>query len=203
MTTAQVDAQRLARVIDLLRDETLSSLRVLDLACRVGVFSAGLGELGATVLGVEGRRENLAQAPAVAGVTYECADVRSVSKETHGVFDVTLCLGLLYHLDAASAHDLLFNVARMTRTLVIVDTHVDRDGRDTVEVAGHRYQGHLYQDFDTPWGSIGNSQSFWFTSASLLALMKAVGLANAEQLDTPDFTNGEGRAWFTAWGSAE
>lgn len=95
------DRQRLARVIDLIRARTpLEGLRVLDLACRTGVFTAGLAAEGADVLGIEGRGGNLAHASEGRGITYLHEDVRDLSVAEHGSHDVTLCLGILYHLYA-------------------------------------------------------------------------------------------------------
>ena len=42
----------------------------------------------------------------------------------NGEFDAVLCTGLLYHLEADSVFELLANLRRMCRSLVIVDTHV-------------------------------------------------------------------------------
>ena len=58
------------------------------------------------MVAIEGREANAAKARVAAEVLglerleIRVEDVRELSAERHGTFDVVLCLGLLYHLDA-------------------------------------------------------------------------------------------------------
>ncbi|MCU1243191.1 MAG: hypothetical protein JWO71_3917 [Candidatus Acidoferrum typicum] len=72
----------------------------LDAGCGVGFFSRILEECGLDVSGFDGRPENVAEArrrfPAIA---FETGDVESAEILKLGAFDLTLCFGLLYHLE--------------------------------------------------------------------------------------------------------
>lgn len=166
--TAPGDAERVAGVLDIIWDRSVGTLptRVLDLACRAGAFSTALAEAGMDVLGIEGRAENLAMVPAGSKARFEQADVRELSVERFGQFDVTLCLGILYHLDAADALALLKAMREVTAGYAIIDTHVG-PGSTTATVEGKLYHGALYGEPAGWWSSIANPTSFWFTPESL------------------------------------
>jgi len=72
----------------------------LDAGCGVGFFSRILQECGLDVRGFDGRAENIAEArrrfPAI---PFELGDVESAEILKLGRFDLTLCFGLLYHLE--------------------------------------------------------------------------------------------------------
>lgn len=196
------DRERPAYVLDLIRDRVvLHGLRVLDLACRAGAFSTVLADAGAQVLGVEGRIENLTMAPARPTLRYALGDVRDLSRERHGTFDVTLCLGILYHLDAADALALLRAMRDVTEPggFAIVDTHVGED-QDVVWVGDRPYRGHRYSEpSDGWWSAIGNPSSWWFTPESLDDALTHAGWTTLEHLPGVRWP-GEppGRHWLVA-----
>ena len=72
----------------------------VDAGCGVGFFSQVLHECGVNVCGFDGRAENIAEArrrfPAIA---FEQGDMESAEICKLGTFDLTLCFGLLYHLE--------------------------------------------------------------------------------------------------------
>lgn len=72
----------------------------LDAGCGVGFLSRILQECGLDVSGFDRRAENIAEArtrfPAIA---FETGDVESADILKLGGFDLTLCFGLLYHLE--------------------------------------------------------------------------------------------------------
>lgn len=209
MDTAQADAMRLDRVKTLILEcfSSISGLRILDLASRVGAFSDPLAREGASVLGIEARQENIDQAPPITpglDLHYECDDVRSVTAAVTGTFDVVLCLGLLYHLDAKSARDLLLELAQMS-TLLILDTHISTAGETITHLhSGHRYTGHIYADYtDSPWGSYKNETSFWFTIESLTDLLTDCGFRDVKLIAGRAWPGeSSDRFWFTAEGCA-
>jgi hypothetical protein len=170
------DRPRIAHVLQLIEQYAPTGpLRALDLACRTGAFSVAVGGQGIKVLGIEGRQDNLDEAPRHPNVTYELADVRTLSRERHGIFDVVLCLGLLYHLDAQSALNLLRVMAEVTTGIAILDTHISCNGTDVTEVEGHTFSGHAYPEPDGLWSSIGYAASWWFTPPSLQELTALAG----------------------------
>ena len=99
---------RLRRFIQAVSDSArrpLGELRVLDLACLEGMFAVELARMGASVVGIEGREANVAKARlakevlGLENLEFHQDDVRNLSEERYGRFDVVLCLGILYHLN--------------------------------------------------------------------------------------------------------
>jgi tRNA (mo5U34)-methyltransferase len=108
---------------------SLAGKRVLDLGCNAGFWSLAAAEAGCEfVLGIDGRARHLEQARLVMEArrvdpmrfTFRHADV--FEYEPAEVFDVVLCLGLLYHLDRPV--ELFERLGRWTRELAVVDTTV-------------------------------------------------------------------------------
>jgi len=99
----------------------LTGLRVLDLACAHGYYSFEMARLGAQVLGIEGRESWLENArrtkqeASIPNVEFVQDDVRNLSKEKYGEFDIVLCLGILYHLDAPDVFEFLGRVFEVCR----------------------------------------------------------------------------------------
>jgi 2-polyprenyl-3-methyl-5-hydroxy-6-metoxy-1,4-benzoquinol methylase len=116
---SQMDS-RLRRFLQIASDitgEPLEMLRVLDLACLEGHYSIEFALHGANVLAIEGREGNLAKArfvkEALSLNNLELAldDVRKLDQDRHGVFDVVLCLGILYHLDTPGVMDFVEKIS--------------------------------------------------------------------------------------------
>jgi hypothetical protein len=120
-------------------------------------------------------------------------DVRDLSATRHGTFDVTLCLGILYHLDAADALRLLAAMREVTKRFAVVDTHIG-DSDVTVTVDGRDYHGWWFtESLSHPWSAIDNPASWWFTAESLVAACHATGWTEVTQVpgqgwagETPD-----------------
>lgn len=176
------EADRVAYALKLVRERAdLDGLRVLDLACCHGAFATAFAEVGADVLGIEARQENLDHAPP-SSVRYELGDVRDLSAAKHGTHDVTLCLGILYHLDAEDALALLTAMREVTDRFAVIDTHVGLE-RSVVTVAGRMFRGFWYQEAPTePRAAIGNSRSWWFADGSLDDALRATGWTGIERI---------------------
>jgi hypothetical protein len=187
--------QRVDRIVRAVRDASarpLSQLRVLDLACYEGAFGVALAQQGASVLGLEARPEHVAKARFAAEALglerceIEQADVRELSRDRHGEFDVVLCLGILYHLDAPDCFELAQRVADVCTGVAVVETQVGLTRPLTVTWRGREYHGKSYpEDISQPGASKDNPQSFWPTRPSLLNLMGDVGFTSVSELLTP------------------
>lgn len=149
-----------------------SGLTVLDLACRTGSFCHALASQGHWVTGIEGRQSNLDKAHIHPNIEYELGDVRDLRLDVQ--FDVTLCLGLLYHLTAQDALNLLRTLRIVTRQFVILDTHVSTAEEQT-ELESRTFYGHSYPEPEGEWASIKNETSWWFTEDSLQDLLTLAG----------------------------
>src|SRR6266853_3907717 len=116
----QGDEVKLRRVLQIVADTTkrpLNSLRLLDLACHEGIYAIEFARHGTSVLGIEGREAHIEKARFVKDVLslnnldIVQDDVRNLSKEKYGSFDVVLCLGILYHLEVPDVFKFIENIA--------------------------------------------------------------------------------------------
>ena len=111
--------------IDFIRSLGVSfaGLRVLDLGCGVGHFAQMYSSLGASVVAVDGREDNVREMarlyPAIEG---RVGDVQTMDLGVLGSFDVVHAFGLLYHLDSPVAA--LRRMERVCRRLLLVETIV-------------------------------------------------------------------------------
>lgn len=101
-------------------------------------------------------------------LTVEQRDVRDVDVRDIGEFDVVLCLGLLYDLDAPERFELMERVASLTRSLALVETQIALNGRRVESFGGHSYRGRDYaEDTRMHGASVRTERSFWMTRPSL------------------------------------
>lgn len=193
------NAVKVRRVLQLTADlgGSLPELRILDLGCGEGVYAIEAGLHGAQVVAVDARDERMRHGIACAerhgldNVVFRREDVRSVAPETHGEFDVVYCLGLLYHLEAADALELLATVRSLCRRLFVVDTLIALEPEDEVEgYAGRRVREH--EDGDPPevrlsrvLRSVDNTFAFRFTRDSLVRAVRAAGFSSVLECHVP------------------
>jgi len=167
-------------------------LRILDLACDEGNFAIQLAQLGAAeVVGVEARDHvkravERGKTLGLDNARFEQGDVRAITAETHGTFDVVLCLGILYHLDTPHVFAFAENLAGVTGRFAIIETNVSLSKRRKEMHEGREYWGKSYpEDLAMPGASIDNPQSFWPTKASLLNLLQRVGFTTVSEVHIP------------------
>lgn len=170
----------------------ISEMRILDLGCEEGAFGLEFARHGAEVLAVDGRDAHVRRADFLAeavGVQDRfqslLADVRDLSADEHGRFDLVICLGLLYHLDQVDLLPFAKLMASMSTWATLVQTQIALRPRDRVDVDGQSYWGHPY--FEHPrestaehregqaLASLTNPESFWLTRPSLTNLLTDVG----------------------------
>jgi SAM-dependent methyltransferase len=192
--------QRVERVVQVISDisgDRVSDSRVLDLGCYDGNCAIAVGRLGAReVIGIEGRAENLSPGIAVrdaeglSQVQLITDDVRSLSVERHGKFDVVLCLGILYHLDAPAVFEFARQVASVCRGYALIETQIGLTRKAREEWEGRRYEGFWYpEDPSQPGAALDNPRSFWPTKASLLNLLADVGFTSVAEVLSPPVTS--------------
>jgi tRNA (mo5U34)-methyltransferase len=112
-----------------LTPERSGRLSCLDVACHEGFFSIELAKRGVRqVLGIDVREESLQKARFVAQVLdiqnarFQQLNAEEISPEITGEADITLFLGLLYHLENPMM--CLRRTAAVTKEVCIVETQV-------------------------------------------------------------------------------
>jgi SAM-dependent methyltransferase len=180
-------------------------LRIIDLGCLEGLHSIELASRGAAVLGVEGRQANVAKAEfsrrvlSLDSLEFRQDDVRDVTKERYGEFDVVLCMGILYHLDTPDLFAFLEHVADICNGIAIVDTQFTYTGDQTRTYKGRQYYGTLFTEHasEAPteqrlakgWASLDNANSFWLTRPSLFNVLAHVGFTTVFECNIPTEVN--------------
>ena len=201
------DEFRLRRVMQIVNDLAsgpLHNLRVLDLACLEGMYAVELARRGARVVAIEGREANLAKAAFVKRVlnleTMQLIhdDVRNLSREQHGEFDIVLCLGILYHLEAPDVFTFLERIREVCSGFVIIATHTSLDPIEAETYKGRSYWGRWMPEHPPDstreerdrklWSSLDNVKAFVLTKPSLYNLLAHVGFTTAFQCRIPPET---------------
>ena len=201
-------------VSDILR-QPLHTLRGLDLGCLEGGYSIELARHGTTMVGVDAREANLAKARfaasklALDNVEFINEDVRNLNSDTHGTFDVILCIGILYHLDAPDVFRFLQALSTMCTGMLIIDTHVSVIPNIKLTYEDHPYWGWYFEEHPPGtsaiqkvsklWASLDNDKSFWFTRPSLVNFLNRCGFSTIVENMHPALANrANDRAGFIA-----
>lgn len=194
-------SRRIVQAVADLARRPLTGLRVLDLACAHGAYSFEMANLGAHVLGIEGRASWLQHARRAkqdgdwSNVEFVQDDVRNLSKAKYGEFEIVLCLGILYHLDAPDVFDFVGQIADVCREFAIIETHFASQPRVSHEWRSKQYwgmstlehaAGATSEDKLNELGvSLDNEQAFWFTQPSLCNLLRHVGFTSVYDCRNP------------------
>ena len=179
------------------RFDTTYPLKVLDLGCLEGGISIYFAQRGFSTYGVDIRDSNLKKCRFVAdelmlrNCQWELADVTDQDFWNQlPPFDLIICSGLLYHLDAPSLPTLTSNIFSHLKDsgLLIIDTNITSklEARYTVNADLSLY-GRYYNEFhesaslqertDSIWSSYHNDKSFWLTERSLTNLLSYSGFS--------------------------
>ncbi|MCW3082648.1 MAG: hypothetical protein JWP12_14 [Bacteroidetes bacterium] len=204
----QIPHTRLKRIVQLSKDlvgKPLSECRVLDLGSLDGQFSIEFAMQGAQVLGVEIREASISKAIfcrdvlGLKNLEFRQGDARDISVATHGMFDIIICSGLLYHLTAGDAIALINKMHEMSNKLAIVDTHIALEPIHPYGKDGVSYHGVLQIEHDKKdeqslkatrlWASWDNPESFWFTRPSLVNIFTKAGFSSVYECFAPAHVN--------------
>lgn len=192
------DEFKVRRVIQNIKDLTKKDfhrLKILDLACLEGMFGLECARQGAEVTFIDIRDVNLRKVEFVAkahdlkNITTAKADVRDISAEKFGKFDVILCFGIFYHLDKSDLFGFVKNMHDMADEFVFFDTHITEKNKEHFRAGNVDYWGKSYREHKsnaTPeeiesdlWKSFGNTYSFILTKSSLIRMIQQAGFTSA------------------------
>jgi 2-polyprenyl-3-methyl-5-hydroxy-6-metoxy-1,4-benzoquinol methylase len=213
---AEGQDQRVRRAVQTVSDlsgSRLKGLRVLDLGCGEGGFTLEFGKQGAEVVGIEGRPALVAKAEfardalGIRHVAIVRGDVRRLSAEEFGFFDVVLALGILDRLDAPAVFDVVKRTASVCKGFTLIEARLAARAR-----VSHVFEGALLrgtsqrehtasstraQRLAAEDRSLDSERSFHLTRESMLSLLARTGFSSiAESLDP---AAAEVSPWFAAF----
>jgi SAM-dependent methyltransferase len=202
---------KVRRIMQMTRDlgaKAFGELRILDLGCGEGVYAIEAGLRGAEVVAVDARSQRMDEGRACAerhgldNVRFLQQDVRRLTAERLGQFDVVYFLGLLYHLDETELLPVLEIVHGLCRNLLLIDTLISLDATDAFEWRGERYLGQRcreHEDADPPdvrrgrlLRSMDSTFAFRLSRESLFAALHRVGFTSVYECQVP-FEPGKAR----------
>ncbi len=199
---------------------SLDGMRVLDVACAEGEHSIRFASMGASVIGVEGRRLYLERAKFAAEVNgvasrteFRLGDVRAMSQNELGSFDLVIASGILHHLNIEAFFPFLHSLAALTNDTCIIYTHistplaVERHRLDGPVTCKEGYEGYLFREHKDGAtddekrkqvrASLDNTHSFWSNEASFNKALVDVGFSSVFRSVKPhmfsNFENGSYR----------
>ena len=155
----------------------MKGMHVLDVGCNAGFFSLAMKKLGANyVLGIDSEHYIrqamfLRDIKKIEGVDFKVDSIyrfRNLNK-----FNLTLCLGLLYHLK----HPFLAlkKISECTSNIILVETEALVDTKDTNKI---QFIEHNYRDDWTNWWIFGEE--------CLKGMLRSVGFKYVMSYAYPD-----------------
>jgi SAM-dependent methyltransferase len=199
---AEGDAVRVRRVVQIVTDlaaPRVKGLRILDLACGEGGVALELGKQGAEVVALEAspalaeKAEFARDALRLSRVTVVRGDVRRLTPEEHGYFDVVLALGVLDRLDAPAIFDAVRRLASVCKGFALVEARLTGRPRVTETYDGMRLRGAARREPR----SAANASCFVLARASFLELLTRYGFSSI--VETLDPHAVEDAPWFAAF----
>lgn len=188
----------------------LSGKRIIDLGCLEGGYTATFARMGAEkAVGIEARNLNFERCMLVKrclkldNLTFYKEDVKNITTEQFGKFDIVFASGILYHLD--DPFTFLKNVYDLTLDFALIDTHVAHKDfyahSCSKKLIQRTFNGNTYTGrvaFEYPeekgrsgeienllWAAYSNPTSFWLTEESLVQMLKDIGFEHVVKVNTP------------------
>jgi len=165
------------------------------------VYAIEAGLRGAEVVAVDARSQRMDEGRACAerhgldNVRFLQQDVRRLTREHLGRFDVVYFLGLLYHLDETELLPVLEQVCDLCGHLLLIDTLISLEAPDAFEWGGEPYRGQRWRehgDTDPPevrlarlLRSVDSPFAFRLSRESLLAALHRVGFTSVYECRVP------------------
>jgi 2-polyprenyl-3-methyl-5-hydroxy-6-metoxy-1,4-benzoquinol methylase len=197
----EVRLRRITQIVFDLMGGTVENARILDLACLEGLFAIEFARHKANCVGIEGREANIEKARFVKDVlslnNLELFqdDVRNLSVEKYGRFDVVLCLGILYHLDQPDVFTFMERLSDVCQKVCIVDTRITLRPKTHVKYKDQTYFGETGEEHDAGdskenklarlWASLDNTENFYLSRATLCNALSHAGFTSIYQCNVP------------------
>jgi len=171
-----------------------SEVTCLDMGCNEGYVGFEIAKRGAkAVVGFDARAANIEKAEFVnrhlrlPNITFHVGDVEALTPESYGVFDLTLCLGLLYHLE--SPIDVLRRARAVTTELCVIDTQVLKPGPTVSAIWGPQVEETedvigILEEPKCDWNPLASTRSISLVPnrSALFTMLRHVGFTDVRQL---------------------
>ncbi len=145
------------------------------------------------MVGFDARAQNIEKAEFVnkrlelPNVTFHVGDVAQLTPESYGVFNLTLCLGLLYHLE--NPMDILRRLRAVTTELCVIDTQVLKPGPAVSAIWGPKVEETedvigLLEEPKHEWNPLASTRSISLVPnrPALFTMLRHAGFADVRQL---------------------
>lgn len=176
-------------------------IRALDIGCLEGGISIWLAKLGCQVVGLEIRDPHLrkarfaARALDLGSVSFVKGDMLRIQEYCLGLFDVIVCGGTLYHVNAPDLIPFAQQLNAMCSGITIFDTHISDVEREVFrsdgipDIYGRSFVEHLPagggDKVSKMWASSENDFAFWPTERSLANLLLSAGYFSISRAVAP------------------
>jgi len=197
-------------------DKRKTNLSMIDLGCLEGGYAIEFARSGyKNVVGIEGRKSNfdkcqiLSNYLGLENLNFRHDDVKNFESYKE-VYDVVLCLGLLYHLDSPIEFLQKVNRCMSDNGVMILETHYapknkyehdnfflpkvyPNKNKSEIAYLGHSYEGCWWHEYspDTPenkrhpWSAVSNHKSFVPTLQSLMEALYNTGFKQVYAIQNP------------------
>lgn len=200
-SVTNVKLRRVLQIVSDMAREPLDRLRILDLACLEGQFAVEFARHGAKAVAIEGREANLAKtrlakdALDLDNLDLHLDNVLNLSEAKYGKFDVVLCLGILYHINAPDVFKFIERIGEVTTRFAVFDTYLGLGNVKPFQYGGHDYAGRVVREhtdqeseearLQDRWSSIENNDSVWITKSSLINILLRSGFTSVYECHAP------------------
>lgn len=181
-------------------ENRLGEIQCIDIGCHEGFYSMEVASLGVPrVLGVDFRESSLLKAQFVAeakrhsGVEFRTANCEDLTVDDFGRFELSLFLGLLYHLE--NPMRCLRNISAITKELCVLETQVVTEVSGSTEWGSQEwtrpYQGVLAMIDESNEFEDGNTETgvspvaICPSPAALVFMLEQAGFSRVEFVEPP------------------
>jgi tRNA (mo5U34)-methyltransferase len=167
----------------------------LDVGCNEGYFGFEIAGRGAkAVVGFDARPPNIEKAEfvrkhlGVSNIAFHVGDVGELTPESYGTFDLTLFLGILYHLE--NPIDALRRLRAVTTQLCVIDTQLLKPGPSVSAIWGPKVEETedvigILEEPRCDWNPLASVSrvSLVPNKPALFTMLRHVGFTDVRQLE--------------------